>query len=147
MAEKLTTRLVSPRRVGERWEYIDLVFWPEHGIIYIEDKEDGEFTTCLRPDWVARILMFQQQCDRLRQIIDRTGNIGTKQTLIEEWHVTMDLVEAMRDVNRRAKAQGDPTDETVQKHMRTHKTTATQSIIVPGEVTPQHHKKLILPGQ
>lgn len=141
-------RITPPRRVGERWEYIDLVFWPENGLIYIEDQADGDFTAVMRPDWVARIITFQRQNKRLRDVIERTGNIARRDTLVAEWHATEGLIEAMVEVNRRAKSQGDPTDPAVLEHYQKHKSDKVTRIVVPGDVQKRAKpQKLIIPGK
>lgn len=135
-----------PRKVGERWEYINLTFWPENGLIYVEDGRDASFSAITRPEWVARILHFNDVCRRLRDVIERTGNIQKRKSLVQEWETTLKLIEAMVDVNRRAKAQGDPTDEAVLQHVRTHK--PKSQIVVPADLdTADRHRKLILPSE
>lgn len=118
--KKGVDRLFPPRKVGERWEYMDLIMWPENGVIYIEDKEDGEFTTVLRPDWVARIIHFKREVDKLGEVVDKIGNIFQKRMMAEEWHIMHDLVMAMIEINVRAKAQGDPTDPSVLEYIARH---------------------------
>lgn len=122
----------KPTKRGERYEYLSLVFWPENGFVYIEDKDDGSFTTCSRRDWLDRIAAFNADAHRLGDIAVKAGNEWKKMTAAQERDAMLSLVEAMIECATRAKAQGDPTDPKVVEHIKKHEIKRRRSFLMPG---------------
>ena len=127
---------------GERYEYLSLVFWPENGFIYIEDKDDDSFTTCNRRDWLDRAAAFNADAQRLGDIAVRAGNEWKKMTAIQERDAMLSLVECMLVCAKQAKAQGDPTDPKVVDHIRKHEIKRTRSFLMPGS---KEDRSIIIP--
>jgi hypothetical protein len=131
----------KPRETAGRYEYLSLIFWPENGFIYIEDKDDGSFTTCNRLDWIERAASFHADASRLRDIAEKSGNQWKKNTAIQERDAMVSLVEAMLDCAKRAKAQGDPMDPKVVEYIQKHEMKRTRSFLMPNTA----NKNIIIP--
>jgi hypothetical protein len=110
----------KPHKRGEKYEYLSITFWPQNGFIYVEDSVDDSFVTCSRRDWLLRSSALAAESDRLGDISTRSGNEWKKMTAVQERDAILSLVDAMIDVARRAKAQGDPTDPKVVDHIVKH---------------------------
>ena len=50
-----TFHIKPPRKIGERYQYMDLTFWPKNGFIYVEDRSDNQFHTISRRDWLLPV--------------------------------------------------------------------------------------------
>jgi len=122
----------KPRKRGNRYEYLSLIFWPENGFIYIEDKDDESFTTCSRRAWLDRTRAFNADAKRLGEIAIRAGNEWKKMTAIQERDAMLSLVECMLECSKRAKAQGDPLDPKVCAYIQKHEMKRPRSFLMPG---------------
>ena len=122
----------KPRKRGNRYEYLSLIFWPENGFIYIEDKDDGSFTTCSRRDWLERASSFNADAQRRGYIATRAGNEWKKMTAAQERDAMISLVECMLECAKQAKAQGDPLDPKVVAHIRKHEMKRPRTFMMPG---------------
>ncbi len=123
----------KPRRAGNRYEYLSLVFWPENGFIYIEDKDDNSFITCSRGDWLLRARAFSADATQLADIATRAGNAWKQQTAVQERDAMLALVECMVECARIAKKQGDPTDPKVIKWIQKHAPDRKIQVMAPSK--------------
>jgi len=133
----------APRKVGGRYKYMSLTFWPEHGFIYVEDDDDNSFTTVNRRDWLERAAAFNREVKKLGSLADTAGNSWQKSSAIQEREALASLVDVMVTCARRAKRQGDPTDPKVVAWIQKH-AVKRPSRLVPG--INGNGSGLILPG-
>lgn len=122
---------VKPRKCGEKYEYMSLTFWPQNGFIYVEDSFDDSFVTISRKDWLLRSAAMASDAARLGDISIRSDNEWKKMTAVQERDAVLSLVDAMIDVAKRAKAQGDPTDPKVVDHIVKHEAKRKRHFVVP----------------
>lgn len=131
---------MPPRRVGDRWQYGSLTFWPDGGGVYVTDQDPRPddplpAVSMTLPKWMARIAAQRGYLKAAQQ----DAHIGTPDEVrYKAQHVRAitGLVEAMLDVARRAHAQGDLTQAAVQKYYRDHVAPVRQTHLVPGTILP-----------
>jgi hypothetical protein len=115
-----TFRFKRPRKIGKRYQYQDLTFWAKNGFIYVEDRADNSFHTISRRDWLVRANAFVKEISKIGGITSNADNVFQKQTFLAEREALQGLVDAMIDVARRAKRQGDPTNPKVLSEVLRH---------------------------
>ena len=108
-----TFHIKPPRKIGERYQYMDLTFWPKNGFIYVEDRSDNQFHTISRRDWLLRANSFVTEISKIVDVTTRADNVFQKGVFLEERFALQGLIDAMIDVARRSKRQGDSTDPKV----------------------------------
>jgi hypothetical protein len=121
----------KPCKRGEKYEYLSLTFWPQNGFIYVEDSSDESFVTISRKDWLLRAAAMAADAARLGDIATRAGNEWKQMTAVQERDAVLSLVDAMIEVAKRAKAQGDPTDPKVVDHIVKHEAKRKRQFVVP----------------
>ena len=88
-------------RMGSRHRFRDQVFWPEGGVICIEDQNTGNFVTITRAEAAARAIAFNGELPYI--------------TYPDERKELCDCVVALCEAVKEARSQGDPTDPEVTK--------------------------------
>ena len=69
-----TFHIKPPRKIGERYQYMDLTFWPKNGFIYVEDRSDNQFHTISRRDWLLRANSFVTEISKIVDVTTRADN-------------------------------------------------------------------------
>ncbi len=99
------------RPVGRRYSFLDLDFWAEDGVIFIEDKRDGDFNAVTCKDFVQRAKALNEEAKR--------------SLLPSDVQALQDCVLMMYECWKEAKSQGDPSDvEIAKRKYRERKRTA-----------------------
>lgn len=101
------------RKEGKHHKFMDLEFWAEDGLIFIEDRRDGDFKVITCKEFAHRADAINEEAKREYYADDR--------------HRLNDCVLAMHEVWKEAKTQGDVTD--VKIAMKKHKERRRATIV------------------
>jgi hypothetical protein len=98
------------RKEGRHRSFDNLEFWPEDGLVYMEDKNDGTFNVVTCRDFALRARCINEEAKRAKYPSDRDR--------------LNDLVLNMFEVWKEAVDQGDPSDPKIalQKYKERRKT-------------------------
>lgn len=99
------------RREGKHYIHEDLEFWPEDGLIFIEDRRDGSFNVVTCYDIGQRAKAINMEAKRAKYQCDRDN--------LNEW------VLKIHEAYKEAKTQGDPADPEVAKQKYKQRRKAT----------------------
>ena len=141
-----TFHIKPPRKIGERYQYMDLTFWPKNGFIYVEDRSDNQFHTISRRDWLLRANSFVTEISKIVDVTTRADNVFQKGVFLEERFALQGLIDAMIDVARRAKRQGDPTDPKVLDWIARHRSYRPQVVVQFSGSGDKTAEGLVLPS-
>lgn len=102
---------------GKRYEHDDLIFWAEDGVVFIEDKRNGDFNVITCRDFAQRARAINGEAKRAKYPSDRDN--------LNDWVVKM------HDCWKDAKGQGDPMEPEIarQKYLERRK---QATLILPG---------------
>jgi hypothetical protein len=89
------------RREGKHYKHDDLEFWPEDGLIYIEDRRNGDYNVVSCNDFAQRARAINGEAKRAKYPSDRDN--------LNDW------VLKMHECWKEAKTQGDPMDPEIAK--------------------------------
>jgi hypothetical protein len=89
------------RHEGKHYKHEDMEFWAEDGLIYIEDRREGDFNVVTCYDFAIRAKALNREAKRAKYQVDRDN--------LNEW------VLKMHEAWKEAKSQGDPMDIEVAK--------------------------------
>ncbi len=101
------------RKEGRHYSFMDLEFWAEDGLIFIEDRRDGDFKVITCKEFVNRAKAINEEAKREFYPDDRAK--------------LNNCVMAMHEVWKEAKSQGDAMDVNIA--MKKHKERRRASII------------------
>ena len=117
------------KKVGKRRKYMDLEFWSENGLIYMEDHRDGSFQVLTRFEAFERAQQMAEEAPRMKYY--------------DEQIALLKMVEQMCDVVQEAKDQGDPMDDEVRKQKGREIKRSRSSILLPSGEIPGAKDSLI----
>lgn len=84
------------RMEGPHYKHDDMEFWAEDGLIYMEDRRNGEFNVITCYDIAKRAKCLNDEAKRAYYQVDRDN--------LNDW------VNKIHSAWKEAKAQGDPSD-------------------------------------
>lgn len=99
------------RQEGKRYTFQELIFWAEDGLVYIEDKRDGDFNVVTCRDFVARA-----------KAINEEAKLSLYPSDVQQ---LQDCVLKMHQAYKDAKNQGDPMDVEIAKRKYKERRKAT----------------------
>jgi len=134
-------RSVEPLRVkrtANRFSYGSLTFWAEGGGVYLIDHEPGaqaERKSITLQGWEERI---SHQRRVVLHLSSQTGfdNEFQKASHVQRLQVLKDLLNAMLEVARQVRAQGDIMDPKVQAHYKNHVAKVARTFQVQTNILP-----------
>ena len=106
----------------KRYSYRGMDFWPESGLIHLEDQSTGEYTVVTRRDTLLRAKAINDTIHYYPHASERN----------EQHKLVSELIECVRA----AKAQGDPDDKTVAAYKAREIRRARRSKLVGAGDTP-----------
>jgi hypothetical protein len=89
------------RKEGKRFKHSDLEFWAEEGLIYMEDRRNGDFNVVTCRDFALRAAAINEEAKRAKYPSDAKD--------LNDW------VLKMHECWKEAKTQGDPMDLEIAK--------------------------------
>lgn len=102
---------VNLGKEGKHYTHDGLEFWAEDGVIFIEDRRNGDFNAVSCRDFVKRAAAIHLEAKRAKYPSDRDN--------LNDW------VCKMHDCWKEAKSQGDPADIGVAKQKYKERRKAT----------------------
>ncbi len=117
-------------KIGERFVFRDLEFWPATGLIYIMDyrdkcAEDDRFKVETRPEFVARLIGINDQV--------------RKEQYSDERKEMQNLILDMVACSRLAREQGDPTDPEASRDL----VMQNKRVVFQANYDPANHSSTI----
>ena len=123
--------LRPPKKVGNKWEYLNTTFWAERGLVRVEHPPSNSYETISLRDWRIRTLAIKAEVDRIGgKIIAEVPSIQ-QASYKQEWSAKYALLLAMAEVYKEGKRQGDPADPRVLAHYAKHKPYQNKRGVVP----------------
>lgn len=110
------------KKVGKRRRYMDLEFWAENGLIYMEDHRDGSFQVLTTYEARERAVQMAEEAPRMKYYKEQVA--------------LLKMVEEMCDVIDEAKHQGDPMDDDVRREKGREIKRSRSKILLPGGDIP-----------